>query len=77
MTENKNLRVVGRKIVGRPRKEDGEKKSVIIQMRVTEEERDFIAAEAEKAGKSVSEWMREKIMAKTTIKRVQGNEKPA
>lgn len=71
MTINKNYDkdgdhmsiIGGRKIVrGRPRKEQSEKRSVILQIRVTEDERETVTKAAEAAGKTVTEWMREKII---------------
>jgi len=48
---------------GRPKKEDSEKKNVIIPIRVTEEERDRLMGECEKAGKkTLSEYVREKLL---------------
>jgi uncharacterized protein (DUF1778 family) len=53
----------GRQIVrGRPKKEESEKKSVILQIRVTEEERETVCKAAEAAGKTLSEWIREKVL---------------
>jgi (2Fe-2S) ferredoxin len=60
MTENKKVR--GR---GRPKASPENVKGVIIQLRVTEEEAHRIADEAEKAGKTVSELIREKVLGST------------
>jgi len=48
---------------GRPKKDDAKKKSVIIPVRVTEEERDRLMEECEKAGKkTLSEYVRGKLL---------------
>jgi len=67
MTNNKKnapLIITDGRIVsrGRPKLETEEKKSHIIQMRVSGDEREWINSEAQKAGKSVSEWLRGKVL---------------
>lgn len=66
MTENKksdsrwNLERPPR---GRPKKEEADRRTVILQIRVTEEERDRLMEEFGKTGnRTFSEWMREKIL---------------
>jgi hypothetical protein len=49
---------------GRPELDDGEKKSVIVQFRVTESESKKLAEKASRAGKkSISDWLRETALA--------------
>ncbi|MBX3741268.1 MAG: hypothetical protein KF712_09780 [Akkermansiaceae bacterium] len=57
MTEKEN-----QKRRGRPKASPENRKGVIIQLRVTEEEAHRILDEAEKAGKTVSDLIREKVL---------------
>ena len=43
---------------GRPEVSDKERRSVLLQMRVTKSEADLIRRKAEKNGSSVSDWLR-------------------
>lgn len=49
---------------GRPELDEAERRSVIVQFRVTESESKKLAAKASRAGKkSISDWLRETALA--------------
>lgn len=54
---------------GRPRFADGEARTRIFNLRVTEAEHDAIVAAAERDGKSVTQWAREVLLAAAPLGR--------
>lgn len=52
-----------RKGPGRPKLPTGKTKLATLTIRVTEEERKFIRASAEKTGQKLSEWARKVLIA--------------
>jgi hypothetical protein len=50
---------------GRPELESGDKKSVIVQFRVTPHEGKKLERAAESGGKKLSDWLRERTLAAT------------
>ena len=47
--------------MGRPPKAPGEAKSQVYQLRLTADEREQWESAAERAGKTLSEWIRERL----------------
>jgi len=47
---------------GRPELEDGEKRSVIVQFRVTPEERESLEKAADTQDKRLSDWLRDQAV---------------
>lgn len=48
---------------GRPKKSDGTQKSVQIAFRVTEHQKEVLFAKAEKAGKTLSEYLLDIVLS--------------